>query len=159
MRRSVAAVVGGAAVLAITAAAASALTLTGPQNPRYGGSTALNCDMSFALETQTGGTGGAQITGFKVTPTGYDADECAGQSVYLKVAVVDDNEDPTADVWYMSSTAAAYSGGAQTFTLGPAGTIYAEVGNTNHIAVKQIEDVAVGNATGLVTVTGQTSGF
>lgn len=156
MRRSVAAVVGGAAVLAITAAAASALTLTGPQNPRYGGSTALDCDMSFALETQTGGSEGAQITGFKVTPTGYDADECAGQSVYLKVDVTDES---VGDVWYMSSTAAAYSGGAQTFTLGAEGTIFGEVGNTTHILVKDIEDVAVGDATGLVTVTGQTSGF
>ena len=160
MRRSVAAVAGGVAVLAITAAAASALTLTGPQNPRYGaGTSALNCTMSFALETLTGGTGGAQITGFKVTPTGYNATQCAGQSVYLKVAVTD-TSDPDVDVWYMSSTASAYVGdAAQTFTLGDSGTIFEEVTNTNHVPVKDIEDVEVGNATGLVTITGQTSGF
>ena len=156
MRRVVVALAGSAAVVAVTAAAASALTLTGPQTPRYGTSTGLNCDMSFAVETQTGGTGGAQITGFKVTPTGYDADECAGQSVYLKIDVTDES---VGDTWYMSSLASGFSGGAKTFTLGLAGSIYGEVGETNHIAVKQIEDVDVGGSTGLVTVTGQTSGF
>lgn len=156
MRRSVVALAGAAAVVAVTAAAASALTLTGPQNPRYGTSAGLDCNMTFAVDTQTGGTGGAQITGFKVTPTGYDADQCEGQSVYLKVAVTDES---VGDTWYMSSLASGFSGGAQTFTLGPAGSIYGEVGETNHIGVKQIEDVDVGGATGLVTVTGQTSGF
>ena len=115
--------------------------------------------MTFAVTAVTGGTVGDEITGIKVTPSGYDATECAGQTVYLKVAVTEEEEsDPpgTSTHWYMSSTASSYSGGAITYTLGAGGTVYYETGATNHVPVQDIADTGVYNATGLVITTGET---
>lgn len=122
MRKSVLALTAAGGVFALTAAAASTLTVNGPFNPRAGAD-ARTCDLgALTVTTQDDGT---KITGFTVAAaTASDAtgQECTGSTVYVAIndtaaAALPSGWDGTADIgspgdagdWRFSAPASSFT--------------------------------------------------
>ena len=161
MRKSILAIAAAGSVFALTAAAASTLSVTGVFDPKAGTGTMTTCDPGeTAVATDNDGV---KITGFTVT-TSEDLSgdtDCTGAYMWVKVPKTND----VAATYYMRIDAKAnYTSTPASFTFKDegaevVGSIYATRDLTVTAAVgtatlrQPIDGTTLGNASVLVTNT------
>ena len=156
MRKSILALAAAGSVFALTAAAASTLTVTGAFNPQAGTGTTIECNPGETTVATV--NDGVNITGFTVQTTTNNAASagCTGAWMWVKVPYVPNVGD--AGTYYMRITAKAN----YTLTTPAAFTFADEVGTifatkdqvvtpASWLPPQAIDGTTLGSATVLVT--------
>lgn len=156
MRKSILALAAAGSVFALTAAAASTLTVTGAFNPQAGTGIAIECNPGATTVATV--NDGVNITGFTVTASNTtDVAGCTGAYVWVKVPHT--GSVAGEGTYYMRITAKTdYRSVPATFTFAAEnGTIFAAKADVltpaNYVLPQAIEGTTLGSATILVTNT------
>ena len=113
MRKPVLAVLVAGSAFALTAAAAGAITVTGPFNPRAGTGAVQECDPgATTLTTQQNAN--AAISGFDIAPTNdmrtSAQPNCADKYLWVKITYTDTSAGSVVKNAYFRSLATAFDG-------------------------------------------------
>lgn len=157
MRKTVLAVAGAASILAITAAAASNLAVTGADNVAYGDNATTECGITGINVSPIVDANPAVIPGDPATYTGFsiwasgDTAACTGYTAYVKVNYTNQNPtDSLTPAYYMKIDADTISeSAAAPSELGTFGssTVWDDQGYATLSTVPNVDDGGSGSET------------
>lgn len=155
MRKSILALAAAGSVFALTAAAASTLTVTGAFNPQAGTGTTIECNPGATTVATV--NDGLNITGFTVKTTTDNTASAGCTGAYMWVKVPHTGSIAGEGDYFMRITAKAnYTTVPAAFTFAAeSGTIFAAkddvVTPANYVLPQAIDGTTLGSSTILVT--------